>query len=262
MRDFHLHSNYSDGEFLEAMVEAAEVAGLEGIGFADHCNVAPREHTVTMRSRYGFNLDLTYERRRRAIEGLCEEASIEIYDAVEMDYDPQDEAAIRDFLETAAFDYTIGSVHTVDGRNVQVPSNFRGRNDADLNGVVAAYFDRLVELVESELFDVAGHVDLIARTPPLRGRATDEQYRRVARAFADSRTVPEINAGRALTDAGIVHPNESFLEELRAFDVPVTVGTDAHRPAEVTDRAEFLREFLDECGIDPVGPPGLELEKR
>ncbi|MEY7848490.1 PHP domain-containing protein [Natrarchaeobius sp. A-rgal3] len=258
MRDFHLHSNYSDGDFLSAMVDAAEVAGLEGIGFADHCNVAPRERMETMRSVYGFNLDLTYERRRRAIERLRGEASIEIYDAVEMDYDPRDEAAIRDFLETAAFDYAIGSVHAVGGANVQAPSQFAGRSDADLDGVVAEYFDRLVALVESELFDVAAHVDLIARTPPLRGRATDEQYRRVARALADSRTVPEINAGRALTDASIVHPADQLFEMLREFDVPVTVGTDAHDPSEIAGRATFLREFVEDAGIDPVDPPELD----
>ncbi|MGQ3412110.1 PHP domain-containing protein [Natrinema sp. LN54] len=258
MRDFHVHSNYSDGDFLRGMVRAAEAAGLEGVGFADHCNVASRAGPESMRSLYGFNLDLTYERRRRGIERLREEFDLEIYDAVEMDYDPRDEDAIDAFLDEADFDYAIGSVHGIGGNNVQVASNFAAMSDDERDAVTDEYFETLIALVESELFDIAAHVDLLERTPPLRGRATEAQYREVARAFADSRTVPEINAGRALTDAEIVHPSERFLTVLREHDVAVTVGTDSHHPSEIPDRADFLDDFVAETGLEPVEPAGLE----
>ncbi|MFD1564718.1 PHP domain-containing protein [Haloarchaeobius amylolyticus] len=258
MRDFHVHSNYSDGEFLRSMVRAAESAGLEGVGVADHCNVATREHHASMRSVYGFNLDLTYERRRRGIDRLREEFDLAIYDAVEMDYDLRDEAAIETFLAEAGFDYAIGSVHDIGGRNVQVSSNFSAMSEAERDAVVDDYFDQLVALVESELFEIAAHVDLLERTPPLRGRATDDHYRRVAQAFAESRTIPEINAGRALSDAGIVHPSDRLLSLLREYDVAVTVGTDSHQPTEIPNRVDFLAEFVAETGLEPVSPDGLE----
>ncbi|MFA9415469.1 PHP domain-containing protein [Natrinema sp. HArc-T2] len=258
MRDFHVHSNYSDGEFLRSMVRAAESADLEGVGVADHCNVATREHHASMRSIYGFNLDLTYERRRRGIDRLREEFDLAIYDAVEMDYDPRDEAAIETFLAEAGFDYAIGSVHDVDGQNVQVSSHFDTMSEAERDAIVDAYFEQLVALVESELFEIAAHVDLLERTPPLQGRATDDHYRRVARAFTESRTIPELNAGRALSDAGVVHPSDRFLSVLREYDVAVTVGTDSHRPTEIPDRADFLADFIAETGLEPVVPDGLE----
>lgn len=256
MQDFHVHSNYSDGSFLERMVRAAESAGLEGVGFADHCVLSPRDPTAT-RSLYGFNLDLTYERRREAIERLRDRSSIDVYDAVEMDYDPRDEDRIRSFLERADFEYTVGSVHEVDGRNVQVPSAFADSSDAELDAVVDDYFDRLVALIESELFDVAAHVDLVERIDPLRGRAREGHYRHVADAFADSRTIPEINAGRATSEDGIVHPAGPFLEVLRERAIPFTVGTDAHSPTEVGSRVTFLEDFLDRRELEPVRPPAL-----
>lgn len=261
MRDFHTHSNYSDGTFLYRMVRAAEDANLDGIGFADHCTVSAREYTKDARAARGFNLDVTYERRRRAIEELREDATVDIYDAVEMDYDPRDEAEIRDFLERADFDYTIGSVHDISEMNVQVPSNFAAMADDELDGIVDRYFDNLSALVESELFDIAAHPDLIERTPGLRGRATDDHYRRLAQAFASSRTVPEINAGRALTDAGIVHPSERFFSILREYDVPFTIGSDSHEPEQVGARREFLGTHLETVDVDPVSPPSLDLVK-
>ncbi|MFC6716557.1 PHP domain-containing protein [Natrialbaceae archaeon GCM10025810] len=254
MRDFHTHSSYSDGTFLPGMVRAAERAGLEGIGFADHCTVSSREAAREARATYGFALDLTYERRRTGIEAVREETDVAVYDAVELDYHPSDEPEIDAFLAEADFDYAVGSVHAVDGRNVQVAGLFEGESESDLDRLVDEYVGALVALIESELFEVAAHVDLVERTEPLRGRATDDHYRRVAEAFRNSRTVPEINAGRALHEPAIVHPTDRFLEILLERDVSITVGTDSHAPDEVEDRVQFLEAFVDERGIDPVDP--------
>jgi histidinol-phosphatase (PHP family) len=258
VQDYHVHSNYSDGRFLFEMVRAAQEAGLDGVGFADHCTVSSRESRVGDRAEYGFTLDLTYERRRRGIECLRDGFDVAVYDAVEMDYDPRDESAIRAFLAEANFDYAIGSVHELDELNVQVDSNYADRSEDALDELVAEYFDTLVALVESELFDVAAHPDLIERTGPLRGRATDAQYDRVARAFADSRTVPEINTGRALSDLDLVHPSEVLLDAFGEYSVQVTVGTDSHSPDEIEPRAAFLENFVAERDVDPVAPPGLD----
>lgn len=258
MHDYHAHTNYSDGRYMFQMVEAAERAGLDGIGFTDHCTVTQRDYRQVDRAQYAFNLDVTYDRRRRGIESLRAEAGVRIYDAVEMDYDPRDEAAIADFLDEAGFDYAIGSVHELDDVNVQVPSNYADRSAAELDRLVDDYFDRLVKLIESELFDVAAHPDLIERTPPLSGRATDDQYHRVATALSDSRTIPEINAGRALTDLELVHPTDRFLDVLREYGIQFTAGSDAHAPSEVEARTPFLQEYFDSAGLQPVAPPSLQ----
>jgi len=258
VQDFHAHTNYSDGRFMFQMVRAAERARLDGIGFTDHCTITDRTQRQDDRAEYGFNLDVTYGRRRRGIESLRDKADVAIYDAVEMDYDPRDEAAIADFLDEADFDYAVGSVHELDDANVQVASNYADRSDEALDALVETYFDRLVALIESGLFDVAAHPDLIERTPPLAGRATEAQYRRVAEAFAASRTIPEVNAGRALTDLELVHPTDPFLDILLDEGVAFTLGSDSHTPAELEDRTPFLRDFADRWDIEPVAPPAIQ----
>lgn len=252
--DHHVHSTYSDGDLLRRMLSAAEAVGLDGIGITDHCNVSTRPAMVETRDRLGFNLDMTYQRRRHAIEAFREESDIEIYDAVEVDYDPRDESEIAAFLDEANFDYAVGSVHHLEEVNVHVREYFADRPESERRELVVTYYEKLIDLVDSELFDVAAHPDLVERTPSLRGLASAEQYERVAEAFATSRTHPELNAGRALRAAGGVHPGSTFRAALRERDVAFVVGSDAHRPEELRRRNKFLEAFLDGSDIETVQP--------
>jgi histidinol-phosphatase (PHP family) len=252
--DYHTHTTYSDGTGLPWMVEAAEEAGLEAIGFADHCNVSEREPAVREKYEQGFNLDLTYGRRREAIEGIRERTELTVYDAVELDYDPRDEGASRRFLEEAEFDYAMGSVHSLDGADVQDVAQFDAMADEDCRAVVDDYYEELAALVESELFAIAAHVDLIERTPALRGYTDEGHYERVADAFERSRTVPEINAGRTLQEYGEFHPAPDFLAALDDRGIPFVAGSDAHSPEELHDRLPELEAYFEELGLEPVRP--------
>ncbi|MFP4625537.1 MAG: PHP domain-containing protein [Natronomonas sp.] len=250
--DHHVHSTYSDGRFMWAMCQAAADAGLDGIGIADHANVSTRDRYVRTKAAMGFNLDVTYERRRAGIEMLRERFDLEIYDAVELDFDSHDVPEIEAFLAEAGFDYAIGSVHYLDGTNVHFESYFSGKSEAERADLVETFFDKTVALLETELFDIAAHVDLVERNPALRGFATEEQYRRVADAAAASNTLIEINAGRALDEYGEFHPTPDFLDELATRDVDFVCSTDAHAAAELGERVDELERFVESRGLDPV----------
>ena len=252
--DYHTHSNYSDGEFLWLMVDAAEEAGLEGIGFADHCSVSTKPSRRLESHRNGFALDITYERRRQGIEALRDrnQTEVELYDAVEMDYKPEDEEAIAGFLEEAQFDYAVGSVHHLDDENVHIEPHFAPKSKAERQALVDTYFHETVALIDSELFDIAAHIDMINRNPALRGFATEEHYRRVGEALTRSRTIPEINAGRALAAYGEFHPRPEFIDVLREYDVQFVRGTDAHSPTELLDRTPALDEHFETLGLEPT----------
>ncbi len=254
--DFHVHSNYSDGRPLPEMVSAAERAGLEAVGITDHCNVSAREVPKQAKREHGFNLDQTYERRRAGIEGIRSDAGVDIYDAVELDYDPRDEAEIESFVETANFDYVIGSVHELDDACIFDRSSFVGYTDAERGTLVEKYYEKIIALLEFDVFDVLGHVDAIERTPELRGYATIDQYKRVADAIEASSTVPEINAGRVGLEYDTYHPAPAFLEVLRERDIQFVPGTDAHRPDDLIDRAQLLDERFAELGLEPTSPIG------
>ncbi|SEL33593.1 PHP domain-containing protein [Haloferax larsenii] len=250
--DYHTHSIYSDGRFLRQMLKAASEAGLSGIGISDHCNVSERDAMVETRSNLGFNLDVTYDRRRSAIERFREQFDIEIYDAVEMDYDPRDEDAIGEFLDEAGFQYAIGSVHHLEDVHVHYEPYFADKSEPERAALVDTYFEKLVALIDSELFDIVAHLDLFERNSVLRGFATETHYRQVAEALERSKTSAELNAGRVFDDFGHYHPTPPFLQVLREYDVSFTVGTDSHAPGELTKRVPHVADFFGELGIEPA----------
>ena len=252
VHDYHVHSNYSDGTVMPRMVAAAADAGLRGIGFADHCNVAEREALVREKREYGINLDRTYPLRRTGIEQLREQYDLRIFDAVELDYAPRDESEIAAFLDEADFDYAIGSVHRVEGKNIQSSAPFADATEAERRDVVDDYYETLVDLVESELFEIAAHVDLVERTPELRGYTTADHHAMVADAFARSRTVPELNAGRVERDYGEFHPAADFRAVLRERGVQFVAGSDSHVPDEVRTRKEALDDHFERAGTEPI----------
>lgn len=256
MYDYHVHSTYSDGDFLEWMVGVAEDVGLDGVGIADHLIVSEIDEQVRRRRRQGHALDLTYERRREAIAEVRAGTSIDVFDAAEVDYHPDDQPLIEDFLAEADFDYHVGSVHIVDGDNVHVA------DPADPEAFVERYVELVETMIESELFAVAGHVDLPERNPNVRDVMDREQYDRLARAFADSQTVPEINAGRSNRDIdhpaddtgvpGFFHPVPEFLAALREHDVAVVAGSDTHDTDDLRERTRLLEDRFDDLGLEPA----------
>lgn len=252
LHDYHTHTNYSDGDLMHRMLAAAENSKLDAIGIADHCNVSDREIMKEKKHSLGFNLDMTYKRRRKAINRLKDDYDVTVFDAVEIDYHPADEDAIEAFMADAGFDYIVGSVHFIDDVNVHYIEHFEALSEQQRKDAVDQYFDMLVAMIESEIVDIAAHMDVFERNPALRGFATDQHYGAVADALADSKTVPEINAGRLLDEYGQPHPSDPFFEALMEYDIDFTFGTDSHTPEQLANRIPALQQVFEDRGVSPV----------
>lgn len=246
--DRHAHTTYSDGSDWREMARAAAESGLEAIGFTDHCILWEDDHGRHARTTF----DREFRERRREFADAAETLEVAVLDGVEMTYDPRQESTIRAFLETAGFEYAIGSVHYADGYDLTSPGALATADAGTKREAVETYVDWQVRAIESELFDVLGHLDLPQRVPALRGVVTDDDYRRLASALADSRTVPEINAGRLDREYGRIHPHPDALEHFAAHDVPFVVGTDAHAPDQLRRRVESLAPVLEAVPVEIV----------
>lgn len=225
------------------MVEAAQRAGLDAIGLSDHCVVWDDPFDRSDR----FDFHRIYDARRRDIHAASTDVDIDVYDGVEMNYDPNHEDDIDAFLRTADFDYTIGSVHYAGDHYIVRKGWFADASDEQKQAAVDTYVDWQVRLIESERFDVIGHLDLCERMPALAGVLSDAHVTTLIEALANSRTVPEINGGKVFDDA---NANDlGLLDRFRDAGIRVTLGSDAHRPAEIPERIAYLSDVAAESDL-------------
>ncbi|WP_160135548.1 PHP domain-containing protein [Halococcus salsus] len=251
--DIHTHTTYSDGSDLGAMVVAAEQADLTALGLTDHCIVT--DDDFGRRARY--DLVETYEQRRADINRQRKTTDLRLYDAAEVSYAEGTEPRIETFLETADFAYTIGSVHFAGEYDYTSGSQYDAADEPECRAAVKRYYDAVVSLVESGLFDVLGHLDLPERIPALRRHTTRIDYERVASALDGSKVVPEVNAGRALRSLGRVHPDPGMLDVFTEQGIQFVLGSDSHTPDEISQRVAVLRNAASTHDLTLVSTQSL-----
>jgi histidinol-phosphatase (PHP family) len=249
--DYHTHSSYSDGGDTEEMVERDVEIGLDGIGFVDHYLIS---HPERQESSGGYMTEADRSARKEEIERLRAAYDIEIYEALELDYYPHDERRLREFVAEADLDYVVGSVHELSDYSPDNRVESAGHTDdySDLGederqAHVDRYFEKVESLIESEIYDIAAHLDIIEKNPTIRGMATESQYRRIASALEDSRTTTEINGEHSITaiaDDWPVVPTPDFLDVLREYDVSFVRGSDSHSP-ESLERTNAVFDGMD-----------------
>jgi len=170
----------------------------------------------------------------------------------EMDMVPGGEDAVRDIINSSGFDYVIGSVHYLDGWpfDQEKYRNIFDRND--LKGIYTRFFDAVRSAAETGLYDIAGHIDNIKRMGYRLSGDMSEYYERTAAVFRDMGLTVELNTSGLDTAAQEAYPSPGFLRTLNRFDVPVTLGSDAHRPEQVGRYFDHAVNMLREAGYDRV----------
>lgn len=237
--DLHTHTTYSDGWEIESLVESASEVGLDGIGLTDHCPVV--SDPFGRRDRYDFCE--TYPKRRQIIEEINNSTAISVFDGAEVNYDPRSHETISTFLEEAEFSYTIGSIHYVDDFYIAHPS-LSSASAGKKREAVDRYIEWQQRLISSECFDIVAHLDLPQRSPSLRGIIEEADYRILAEALSNSKTIPELNAGRIDDQHGEYHPPIEMIEVFTDYGIEFVYGSDSHSPTDLEARYSETQERL------------------
>lgn len=227
--DYHTHTSrcgHAEGTAVE-YVEAARARGLAGIGICDHLPlVGRRDAELTMDSSdlddyVGEILEL-----RRTYPGY-------VLLGIEADYEPETFGDVRAILDAYPFDYVIGSVHFLDGWGFDDPRNAAGWAERDVLDVYLRYFERVGEAAESGAFTILGHLDLVKKFGHRPQEPFEEAMSTLVRRVAAAGVVVEINTAGLRKPVAEMYPGAHLLGLLRKNGVPLTFGSDAHRPEEV-----------------------------
>jgi histidinol-phosphatase (PHP family) len=245
--DYHMHTpfcHHAVGEPTEYAAHAVKI-GLREIGLSDHSPM-PRDDFDDWRMAFS-DLDNYVEKVRKAQH---EHPKLHIKLGLEVDYIPGYEDWIRQLAARHPWDYFIGSVHYVseswDLDNPKKLSEWRKRDPFE---VWTAYFDRLTMAAESQLFDTIGHADLCKKFCFVPVQDCSHLYRRFLQAAATNDVAIEINTSGLRKDCKEMYPSPEILRLAADFNVPLTLGSDAHAPGEVGMSFEEAIALAKEAGF-------------
>lgn len=222
----------------------AEARGLKGIIFTCHCPLPDHiSHSVRMTPEQFDDYVALVAATREQFAGR-----VDVRLGLESDYYPGVEPWLEKLHARAPLHHVLGSVHP------QVP-DYRARYfHGNWFEYQQTYFDHLARSAETGLYDTLGHPDLVknespadwdfARIRPYIERALDR--------IAATGVAMELNTSGVNKALPEINPAPAMLTLMRARNIPVVIGADAHRPARVGDGYAAALRQLQTAGYTEV----------
>jgi histidinol-phosphatase (PHP family) len=243
--DYHMHTLFSDGKGSpEEYVAAASSAGLSEIGFSEHLNLfVPGQHWCMDPGLLPEYISAINNLARR-------EKKIGIRVGLEVDYFPGKEKETHEFISGYDLDYIIGSVHYMGDITVDSgPEFYTGKN---IDEVFRNYFARVIQAVESGLFDIIGHCDLVRIFNFRPSFDPEPLYHDLASAMEKHDVAFELNTNGRNRPLGDFYPDRRFLNLFREKNVAVCVNSDSHIPSRVGQFFDEAYSLLRDAGYNEM----------
>lgn len=227
--DYHTHTarcGHARGTPAE-YVEAARAAGLLAIGVADHLPLLPEpDPELSMEACELDDYVAEVLELKAAFPGF-------VLLGIEADYRPDTVSEVHSLLESQPFEYVIGSVHHLGDWGFDDPRQMEGYSSRQIDDVWVDYLELVGEAAECGLFTILGHLDLVKKFGYRPTRALDDELDRVVERISRAGVAIEINTAGLHKPVKEAYPSPAILRKLWAADIPITFGSDAHRPEEV-----------------------------
>lgn len=224
--DLHNHTtrcNHAEGSMEEYVLQAIE-NGTRYFGFSEHAYMDfDPGYRMKKEEMAGYEAEIARLRNQYADK-------ITLLTAYEVDYLPGH--MDPDVLE-ASVDYLIGSVHFLDGWGFDNPEFIGGYKDRDIDTIWREYFEAVAKMAESRLFDIVGHLDLIKVFKFMPKSDMTPVFRKTLEAIKESNMSIELNPAGLRKKVGEPYPSPKLLQMAYEMEIPITFGSDAHKPRDV-----------------------------
>jgi histidinol-phosphatase (PHP family) len=245
--DLHTHTylcKHADG-VAEEYIRSAIERGFQMIGCSDH---APMPNDYDAKHR--MSLEQFHAEYKPTVLALREKykGRIDIKFAVEGDFFPGTEQWVKNFHDTNDFDYVIGSVHYLGEWGFDNPVFVHRYDEENIDVVYEQYFDHIKRSAQSGLFDIIGHCDLVKKFGHRPSRNMDDLVREAMHAVKTSGMAIEINTSGLRKPVKEMYPSEAILKIAAELEIPLTLGSDAHAPAEVGSDFALAKALIERYG--------------
>ena len=242
--DYHTHTNFSDGiSTHENYLNQAHYANIDELGFSDHFSIVDSHWSV----RDQEIMDM--KNRVQAIKNR-DHLPVLIKFGAEIDYIPGKEQQTADLIDSLPLDYVIGSVHFLGNWNFDTdPQNFQG---LDIDDLYDQYFTTVRASIQSGLFDIIGHIDVIKKFGHYPNYDPDIWYRKIVRSLQKTDCVVELNTNGLNKPCREFYPDSTFLQQCFDANIPVTLGSDAHEANQIGQYFGKAKEILKNIGYRKI----------
>jgi histidinol-phosphatase (PHP family) len=239
--DIHMHDELSDGTSpFDEYVDRAEHIGLTEIGLSNHFIFKPVSWSMNqeMLPRYFDIID------------AAKKGPIEIKSGLEVDYIREDSEKTSQLLDKWArkLDYVIGSVHDLNGWILTSSQDTWRARAVDPQQTCDQYFGLVLELAQSGMFDIVGHIDIGKRYGYFPAQYSAESYQKALDAIAKKHMCVEINTSGLRHACKEQYPARRILEACYERDIDIAFGSDAHRPSDVGYRFDEAVRLAKDVG--------------
>ncbi|MDP8925413.1 MAG: histidinol-phosphatase HisJ family protein [Actinomycetota bacterium] len=239
MIDYHLHviAHGDRPMTVENILKYCEVAKARGL----------KQMGITEHDRYLDEIDLAAFQEARE-----KSQDVELRLGIEIDFVPGAEERMERDSTALPYDYVIGSVHRVQGEEVDHPDHREIYEKLDAYELYERYYVNVREAALSGCFEILGHPDLIKIFCHFPERDITPMLEETADAVAESGVVVDVNAAGLRKPVGEVYPSRQLLEMFYHRGVPIILSSDAHSPDQVAMGYDESLKLVNDVGYREV----------
>lgn len=249
--DMHMHTLYSHGKNKPSqMYESALAKGISVIGFSEH---SPRPGGYDYTREYREQLSRhfpDYIREVRELGGGSCEALL----GLEVDWLPAEKEFVRASCKAYDYDYLIGSVHFIDHWGFDdVREKWNALSQEECEIIYRKYFANWLDMIQSGLFQIAAHPDLIKIFSVgqfrewLRKSEAVTILQKCLRALRDAGMAMEISSAGLRKPCVEIYPAPAIMAIAADAGVRVSLASDAHAAEDIgyafPELAAYARSF-------------------
>lgn len=268
MIDYHVHPDYSSdarGKIVD-FCQFALKCGIKELCFTTHYEPDPIRVEIEQVIVAGRPMSVDSDWVNFYLNDIDEVRNafpkLTIRAGVEIGYEMGMEGKIADFLGCYQFDYVLGAIHCLDHiaiTSAQELAEFRERlKPRGAEFIAQRYFDYVRAAASSRLFDCLAHLDIWRKyIVPEVGEAflmeIEPKIRPMLEHIAQSDVGLEINCSALRRGDGEPYPESKIVAEAVVLGIDLfTVGSDAHRVADLGKGIDRAMEILTKFGLAPA----------
>jgi histidinol-phosphatase (PHP family) len=156
------------------------------------------------------------------------------------------------------FDYLLGAIHDIKWHKspiiiIDPREGSEALKKYGVEKINIEYINKLIQLVDTNFFDVIAHFDnqrvLMRPNNPNYSQNAWQKLLDLLDKIENKGMVIEINTSGILKDIGSQFPGDEIIKEIIERDIPLMLGSDAHRPKYIGYMFEEILEKAKKRGL-------------